>query len=367
MKNIKKIVITGGPCGGKSTALSRIQDEFTQRGYRVLFISETATELIRGGVAPWTCESSAEFQELLLSLQLEKERVYEKAARGMDADDILIVCDRGALDNKAYITDTEYRVMLERKNISERELADRYDAVFFLVTAAIGSDGYSCMNNSARTETPEQAAELDRRLACAWQGHSYFRMIDNSTDFEGKMKRLVHEISAFLGGGESYEIERKYLIEYPDMDMLRRYQGVRCAHITQTYLNAGCEEERRVRKREIDGECDYTLTIKRAVSDIKRVEIERRITEQDYKRALRDADKTKHSLKKTRYSFEYCGKYLEIDIYPLWQDRAICEIELSCENEPVHFPDWIRVIREVTGDPEYKNASLAMLQGELLI
>lgn len=49
---ISKIVITGGPCGGKSTALGRIKDRFTAKGYRVLFVSETATELISGGVAP---------------------------------------------------------------------------------------------------------------------------------------------------------------------------------------------------------------------------------------------------------------------------------------------------------------------------
>ena len=52
---ISKIVITGGPCAGKSTAMSWVQNAFTQMGYTVLFVSETATELITGGVAPWTC------------------------------------------------------------------------------------------------------------------------------------------------------------------------------------------------------------------------------------------------------------------------------------------------------------------------
>ena len=52
---ISKIVITGGPCAGKSTAMSWIQNAFTQKGYRVLFVPETATELINGGIAPWIC------------------------------------------------------------------------------------------------------------------------------------------------------------------------------------------------------------------------------------------------------------------------------------------------------------------------
>ena len=50
-----KIVITGGPCAGKTTAMTWIQKEFEKKGYRVLFVPETATELITGGVAPWTC------------------------------------------------------------------------------------------------------------------------------------------------------------------------------------------------------------------------------------------------------------------------------------------------------------------------
>ena len=102
---ISKIVITGGPCGGKSTAMSWVQNAFTQKGYTVLFVPETATELIGGGVAPWTCGSNGEFQKCLFKLQLEKEKLFEQAARTMPAEKVLIVCDRGAIDNKAYMTD----------------------------------------------------------------------------------------------------------------------------------------------------------------------------------------------------------------------------------------------------------------------
>ena len=71
---ISKIVLTGGPCAGKSTAMSRIQEEFGELGYTVLFVPETATELITGGVAPWTCCTVAEYQICLLKLQLKKEK-----------------------------------------------------------------------------------------------------------------------------------------------------------------------------------------------------------------------------------------------------------------------------------------------------
>lgn len=62
VQKITKIVLTGGPCAGKSTAMSWIQNAFTERGYKVLFVPETATELISGGVAPWTCGSNLDYQ-----------------------------------------------------------------------------------------------------------------------------------------------------------------------------------------------------------------------------------------------------------------------------------------------------------------
>ena len=47
-----------------------------QMGYTVLFVPETATELISGGVAPWTCGTNADFQKCQFRLQLEKESVF---------------------------------------------------------------------------------------------------------------------------------------------------------------------------------------------------------------------------------------------------------------------------------------------------
>ncbi len=204
MQEITKIVITGGPCGGKTTAISWIQDSFTQKGYTVLFVPETATELIIGGIAPWTCSSNAAFQTCLFQLQLSKEAVYLCAAKSMKSDKILIVCDRGILDNKAYMTREEFQAVLREVGRDEDELRDSYDAVFHLTTAAKGAvNAYTLSNNAARTETPEQAVAVDDKLIEAWAGHPHLRIIDNSTDFENKMRRLMDEISLLTGHGES--------------------------------------------------------------------------------------------------------------------------------------------------------------------
>ena len=279
----------------------------------------------------------------------------------MEGDNILIVCDRGALDNKAYIAEGEFDACLEKLGINEVELRDGYDAVFHLVTAAKGTDCYTLSNNAARTETPEEAVALDNRVISAWTGHPHLRVIDNSTDFEGKMRRLVAEISAFLGVPEPFEIERKFLIEYPDTDWLDSIPNCKRVEIIQTYLRAeeGCE--RRVRQRGADGHYTYTLTEKRRVSGAKRVEIERKISKEEYLKALMELDITRHQIRKTRYCLTHESTYFEIDVYPFWRDRAICEIELRDESAEIVFPDKIKVIKEVTDDDAYKNSSLALI------
>lgn len=359
---ISKIVITGGPCAGKSTAMSWIQNAFSQMGYTVLFIPETATELINSGVAPWTCGTKKEYQKCQLKLQIEKEKVFEQAASTMKTDKVLIVCDRGALDNKAYMNDADFAEAVQFIGINEVELRDNYDAVFHLVTAAKGAEKfYTLENNSARTEKPEQAVELDDKLISAWTGHPHFRVIDNSSTFEEKMKKLIAEIASFLGEPEPYEIERKFLIEYPDINWLESNPSCQRIEIVQTYLNSADDEEVRVRQRGLEGNYIYFQTIKRKVSDVKRVEIERRLSRSEYLNLLREADNTKRQISKTRYCLTYENQYFEIDVYPFWDDKAIVEIELRDEMLDIVFPKQIKVIKEVTNNDSFKNASLAKI------
>ncbi len=197
---ITKIVITGGPCGGKSTAMRWISHVFTKAGYKVLFVPETATELITGGVAPWTCGTNAEYQKCQMKLQMEKENLFEQAGRTMKTDKLLIVCDRGELDNKAYMNEEEFAEVLGFLGATEEELLARYDAVFHLVTAAKDTVRfYTFENNQARYETAEEAVTLDQRLMDCWSGHPYLKVIPGQDDFAMKMRHLMNEIADYLG------------------------------------------------------------------------------------------------------------------------------------------------------------------------
>ena len=360
MPTISKIVITGGPCGGKTTALTRIQTALSHQGYTVLVVPETATALISGGVAPWTCGSNEEYQKCQMKMQMQKERVFEQAADTMDADKVLIVCDRGELDNKAYMSDEEFSHVLDYLGMSEVELRDGYDAVFHLVTAAKGAEEfYTLENNEARYETVEEARALDDKFIEAWTGHPYLRVIDNRSDFEGKLRQLVREISYFLGELAPYENERKFLITYPDVAWLESLPNCQKVQIVQYYLRSDPDREIRIRQRGTAEGSIFTFTEKAIEGTRKHLVRQRRLTEREYEMLMLQADPKMREIHKTRYCLTYAGQYFEIDLFPCWDDQAIAEIELSSVDTEVVFPPELTVIREVTGDPNYRNAVIA--------
>lgn len=359
---IKKIVITGGPCAGKTTAMSWIQNTFTKKGYSVLFVPETATELISNGVAPWTCGTNVEYQRCQLNLQVAKERIFEQAARTMPVDKILIVCDRGMLDNKIYMTEDEFRTLLREMGTNEVEMRDQYDAIFHLVTAAKGAESaYTTANNQARIETVEQAAAMDDKILNAWTGHPHLRVIDNSIDFVGKMRRLIEEIAAFLGEPCPNRTRRKFLVKLPDIKWLESLPNCRRVEIIQTYLKARPGEECRVRQWGADGSYIYYLTRKTVNADGQAIKMERRLTQDEYMRHLMDADFTLRQIRKTRYCLTDGTLYYEIDLYPFWENQAMVEVETERSMNQFSLLDHFNVIKEVTGDPAYQNSTLAKI------
>ena len=301
-KDIRQIVITGGPCGGKSTAVGWIQTNLVKDGWKVLIIPETATEFITGGVAPWTCGSNLDYQKCQMALQLEKERLFRKAALSMPDEKILIVCDRGALDNRVYMNDEEFAAVLSEVGQNEVELRDRYDAVYHLVTAAKGAvEFYTTANNEARIETPEQAAAMDDKFIDAWTGHPHLRIIDNRGNFAEKMQHLIREITAFCGCPSMVNNRRKYLIRYPDTEKLMCMRSARKLEITKTYLHAPEDESIWLRKSGSGGHYTYMEITRRWPVSEERIEVERRLTAEEYLRLLQSSNSSKIPIGKSNF------------------------------------------------------------------
>ena len=164
---------------------------------------------------------------------------------------------------------------------------------------------------------------------------------------------------SLLDGGEPLEIERKFLIEYPDTEALDQMPDVRKVKIIQTYLPIEDNLIRRVRESTVGDKVDYWYTEKRRISDVVHIEREKEISQEQYVELLNEAAQDAQPIRKTRYYLNANNLCFEIDIYPEWTDKALVEVELKDENDLVKFPDIIKNIREVTRDPRYKNESLA--------
>ena len=186
---MKRIVLTGGPCGGKTTALPILKEYFSGKGLKVVCLSETAEELLKEGKKPFG-DTAFSFHRELIERQLEKE---EKNLGNLQ------ICDRGCFDIRAYISEDMFHEIIRSFGYKTETLMRRYDGIFHLTTAAIGAEyAYTTENDDVRYESSEQAAELDGRSLVAWEGHSRHIVLDNSTDFEGKITRLENEISRII-------------------------------------------------------------------------------------------------------------------------------------------------------------------------
>ena len=80
-EDIKVIVITGGPCSGKTTGIARLYRMLSDRGYKVLVSPETATKLITAGMLPGELPWP-EFQEEILLDTLSQEPPTPPSPRG---------------------------------------------------------------------------------------------------------------------------------------------------------------------------------------------------------------------------------------------------------------------------------------------
>lgn len=155
------------------------------------------------------------------------------------------------------------------------------------------------------------------------------------------------------------EIERKYIIKMPDESKMAQMSDYNKDKILQIYLPSENGTTRRVRSR-----CDalrvvYTETEKIRIDKMSAVEKEREISEEEFLRLSAVPREKTSPIEKTRHSFKYEGQVFEIDVYPSWKMTAIMETELSDREASVKMPDFIEIVREVTGIREYSNSAMS--------
>ena len=156
------------------------------------------------------------------------------------------------------------------------------------------------------------------------------------------------------------EIERKYIIEMPSLELLRAESEYTESRIIQIYLDSEKGLTHRIRSRSYSQKTVYTETKKTRIDSMSVIEEEREISEEEFKTLSLGIKKNTAPIVKTRHTFVKEGITFEIDVYEKWSSIAIMETELESREEGIDIPSFIRIVKEVTGDFKYSNASLAV-------
>ena len=364
-KKILRIVITGGPCGGKTTAIEEITKLFREQGYTVMSVNEAATELINDGVKPFGSDNDRlpliDFQRIVLEEQLAKEKTRDMAAGYCSNDKVVILYDRGILDNRAYITDEEFKSLIDAKGITEAEILHRYDLVIHLVTAADGKEEYyTNENNEARTETPAEAREKDRRTMEAWSTHPNQKIVGNDTLFDEKMKKVSNIIRGFLGENEVVDQE-KYKVEVGGIDyaVLSNFISVHMLReeIQEFVKSYEDNEDEMYRKSTINGSSYYTYTKIKYHQDGTKTTVHKNVTEEEYLDNLHKA--SGKEITKTRYDFIYDGERYRMDFYDNPANLITLERDITRKKKK-SLPPFIKEndISPITNDRDFSEANI---------
>ena len=157
----------------------------------------------------------------------------------------------------------------------------------------------------------------------------------------------------------SIEIERRFVIKKPSDRTLAAIGNISVSDIEQTYLESAPHITRRVRKRTAEGVSRFYETSKIRIDASSAIEDEREITEQEYLSLLSLKAPDSVTLIKRRTVVPYGGRLLEIDEYPRWRSTCVLEVELDSADAPLDLPASIEIVREITGEKCYSNASMS--------
>ena len=316
--DILKVCYTGGPCAGKTTSITRVADQLREKGFTVFIVPEAASMIFSAGgnldMSKYNDLQAAQFQYFLMMLQTTMEDIFTSIAMINDAKNIVILCDRGIMDGKAYMTDPQWSLMQQEFNINPDKMRDeRYNIVIHMVTAASGKpEKYDFENNKARWENPQFAVELDQKLQEAWRGHENYQIIGNELclDFQEKLDSASRFIFKELGIPVALTFYKKFVIENPKdtlPNLLQSHLGVSIYSfkLTDVIFFHNEWELTYYRKREQKNGLATFIKCEKSLYEGKYNERRRQISYREYLSMKQLKSKIKTIFRKIRYTFMY--------------------------------------------------------------
>lgn len=357
---VYRVVLSGGPCGGKTTAMAEIAERLRSRGFGVYVVPEAATLLFTGGCTfvDQTAAQVSVFQASLLRTQMALEDNFYRIASAASRPSVLL-CDRGAMDGRAYMSPDQWEAMLGENGWDPVTLRDgRYDLVIHMVTAADGALAfYQLENNATRSETPAMACELDTKTQEAWVGHPQLRIIDNRTGFREKIDRVFTAIGELIGVKVSKRPVHKFLVakNVRPRALESSVANLEEFEVEQTFLQRGRRDgvQESVRRRCGGGTATFVHKVRRPTVAGEIQETKRQISNRAYVMLLGNADPERRTVRIKRQCFVKNSQYFVMDtILNIEPTVRLIRAQVD-DDDSLELPDWIETEREVTGDPEW--------------
>lgn len=359
-----RIVLTGGPCAGKSTLVATLQSTLEERtGVKVFCVPEAATLLVTGGLQ-WSgdTESTIENQLAVLNTQMALEDAFIRAARAAKKP-ALVVCDRGTMDGRAYCSNEQFDEIMRRLGCSLEQLRDsRYDAVIHLVSAAIGAESHYNLDNPARFEDVEGAKTADETLRNMYIGHPRVKLIDNSAgSFQAKLDRAVDFVYEIIGHTKPKHRTRRYLITKPPA-LADIPVPVATMNVTITVLSGS--EPGNVKlafRREQNGNALFLYYNTVTEDNGERVQSQHKLSAREYANLIEQRDPNHNDVVKKAMSFTYRDHFFELSVFDEPASiRGQGVIYVTTDDvTAVQFPDWLPIDIDTTGDIKYSTLELS--------
>jgi len=314
-----------------------------------------------------------QFQENLLKTMIQIENTFFTLAERSNRD-CLVICDRGTMDASAFISKEDWEQLMRTNGWNPVELRDtRYNQIIHMVSAAKGAeDFYTVEDHSCRSENLDLACTLDDRAAEAWIGHPYFDVIDNSTEFDTKLRRMISAVCQRMGLDTGDRLETnarkvKYLVS-GELPLDPAFPPFEDFDVIHDYLQTNSRKtQARLRKRGQKDRWSYTITVRRPEVRGQVVEVKTQITSRDYSNMLEQRDPLHLTIYKKRRCFLYNNQYFQLDIYkepchPRCQGLMFLETYTTQSLEELHskLPDFLNIVSDVTGDPTHSMYNLSL-------
>ena len=358
--DVFRIVITGGPCAGKTTGIKRLASELSEN-LQVFVVPEAATLLVKGGAMNnfdgQDINFQVEFQASLMQLQMALEDAFTEIASSY-TEKSLVICDRGLMDGCAYIDPDLWQALLDERGWTVVHLRDRrYEGVVHLVTAAEGAEEfYNLSNNETRYEGIAAAKSVDKRLQQAWAGHSHLSIIDNfsTENFEDKINRLLNVVLKFVGAPITPNSTRKLLVKAAESIPNLENSNVVKIYIEDTFLKSKSGQIAKIQKRGQSGSYMYTHSIRRKIDDDEYTVNKCQITASEYIILGGNKDVTRKTIKRLRQCYVYKNEYYMLNTFlNVKNGISVMRVESNKNLEEIELVEGITLLRDVADDPGY--------------